>query len=122
MNRELSKNNINRRLLPSLPIIHNSLFFILPPWPLAFYRVYGESMLPTYHSGDLLLGWRWIKPRVDQIVVLQTPKRHIIKRIKQVNAKGVWLEGDNASASADSRTQGWYPIDDIKATIIAKLG
>ncbi len=91
-------------------------------WPLAFYRVYGESMLPTYSHGDVLLGWLWIKPRVDQVVVVQTPKRYIIKRIKQLSAKGIWLEGDNATVSADSRAQGWYPIENIKATIIAKLG
>ena len=91
-------------------------------FPLGLYRVSGQSMTPTYQPGDLLLGWRWFKPHLDQVVVVQTRERTIIKRIKRLDAKTVWLEGDNAAASTDSRSFGSVALQQIQAVIITKLG
>lgn len=79
-------------------------------------------MAPTYRPGDLLLGWRWYKPKLDDIVVVRRRGLQLIKRLKRHTAEGFWLEGDNAQASTDSRTWGFLQADQLEAVIIAKLG
>lgn len=90
-------------------------------WPVGLYRVRGESMLPTYQDGNVLIGLRWFTPKIGQVVVAKTADRHVIKRIKRMSPGQVWLEGDNAAASTDSRKHGLYPIEELEAQIIAKL-
>jgi phage repressor protein C with HTH and peptisase S24 domain len=89
--------------------------------PLGFYRVNGESMLPGYAPGDLLVGVRWFRPRVGQVVIARREKP-LIKRIVRMDAKGVWLEGDNPGRSTDSRHYGPLPPAALEAKIIRKLG
>lgn len=90
-------------------------------WPLALYRVSGESMLPAYRPGDVVIGWRLFKPAPGQVVIARTPKRTVIKRVGRVSSGQVWLAGDNRSASTDSRTAGPFTINEIEAVVIAKL-
>jgi phage repressor protein C with HTH and peptisase S24 domain len=89
--------------------------------PVCFYRVQGSSMLPTFRHGDTLIGWRWGRPRVGRIVVA-IRERPLVKRIVRINAGEVWLEGDNATGSTDSRHFGPLPISRVEATIVGKLG
>ncbi|MFI5240722.1 MAG: S26 family signal peptidase [Candidatus Saccharimonadia bacterium] len=81
----------------------------------------GASMEPSLYDGDLVVGWRWFSPRVDQIVVLSASKQKIIKRIKWQNSETIWLEGDNTTASTDSRTKGPFQAAQLEAKIIAKI-
>jgi nickel-type superoxide dismutase maturation protease len=90
-------------------------------WPLGFYRVAGDSMRPTFAPGDTLVGWRWFRPRAGQVVVAHH-NQPLIKRVKSVHPDHVWLEGDNAAASTDSRTFGLVPRAQLEAVIIARLG
>ena len=90
-------------------------------WPVGFYRVSGESMLPTYRDGDLLLGWRWFVPKPGQVVVAHTPERYIIKRVKKVEGVEVWLEGDNTMVSTDSRSYGPFNLKMLEARVIIKV-
>ena len=91
-------------------------------WPLGLYRVSGDSMLPTYATGDLLLGKRWGKPQPGMVVVAQFGNP-LIKRIIRIEPDGrLWLQGDNAGASTDSRQFGAIEPRLIEATILAKLG
>ena len=89
-------------------------------WPLGLYRVAGESMLPTYQPGDLLLGWRWFRPRPGRVVVAWR-QQPLIKRIIRLTPDGVWLEGDNTAASTDSRSFGPVEVGRLEAVIISKL-
>jgi nickel-type superoxide dismutase maturation protease len=89
-------------------------------WPLGLYRVAGDSMRPAYAPGDLLLGWRWFRPRAGQVVVIHR-ERPLVKRIKRVQAEAVWIEGDNAAASTDSRAFGPVPRAQLEAVIVARL-
>ena len=89
-------------------------------WPLGLYRVAGHSMQPTYQPGDTLLGWRWFRPKVGQVVVAQH-ERPLIKRITRLAAGQVWLEGDNPADSADSRRFGALPPGRLEAVIIGKI-
>ncbi len=91
-------------------------------WPLGLYRVAGDSMLPSYRPGDLLLGLRWFRrPRPGQAVVATHAGRPLIKRLAAVTAGQATLLGDNAARSSDSRQFGPVPLADIEAVIIAKL-
>jgi signal peptidase I len=87
-------------------------------WPLGLYRVAGHSMQPTYQPGDLLLGWRWFRPRVGQVVVAQLDVP-VIKRIAASTPGGFRLTGDNA---ADSRDYPDVPRRAIEARIVRRLG
>ncbi|MHB8191444.1 MAG: nickel-type superoxide dismutase maturation protease [Ferrimicrobium sp.] len=72
--------------------------------------VEGESMAPTFLPGDrVLAGRRRCRYRMGQIVVLRDPRdrrRQLVKRVVVCTDIGVWVEGDNASASTDSRSFG----------------
>lgn len=89
------------------------------PW-LKLYRVAGESMRPVLKPGNLLLGSGLIKPKSGHVAVVKR-KPLSIKRIKKINSRGVWLEGDNAAASTDSRSYGYVGKRDIEAVIFMKL-
>jgi phage repressor protein C with HTH and peptisase S24 domain len=90
-------------------------------WPLGFYRVAGDSMLPTYATGATLLGWRWGRPRAGQVVVARRAGRPLIKRLVRVTPAGLWLQGDNAGSSTDSRHFGAVSPTAVEAIIIRRL-
>lgn len=89
-------------------------------WPLGLYRVAGNSMQPTYQAGDTLLGWRWFRPQVGQVVVVWH-ERPLIKRVDRLEADAVWVLGDNFAQSTDSRQFGPISISRLEAVIIGKL-
>jgi nickel-type superoxide dismutase maturation protease len=91
-------------------------------FPFGLFRVEGDSMEPTYKSGDLLLGRRWkLSPQEGDVVVVLAENRPLIKRLKSINDEEIQVEGDNKSASTDSRTFGPLPKNAIKATILCRL-
>lgn len=90
--------------------------------PFGLFRVSGESMLPTYQSGNLLLGWRWaIRPKVGDIVVVFIENRSLIKRISAIDGDQIEVHGDNVSFSTDSRSFGPISMSCIQAKIISRL-
>jgi signal peptidase I len=93
----------------------------MPTWPLGLYRVEGESMLPTYRPGDLLLGLRWFRPRPGHVVVAEQAGRMLVKRLAAVTGGQMTLLGDNLAHSNDSRHFGPLPQSHLRAKIIAKL-
>ncbi len=70
-------------------------------------------MEPTLRSGDRLLVAGGRRPGPGDIVALRDPRREgrrlIVKRVVSVDGDRVVVEGDNASASTDSRVFG--PVD-----------
>jgi nickel-type superoxide dismutase maturation protease len=90
-------------------------------WPLAIYRVSGDSMLPTYRPGDTLLGLRWFMPKPGQVVVANHNGRPLIKRLANLGPGTITLVGDNPDHSTDSRHFGPLPAKRLEAKIIAKL-
>lgn len=89
-------------------------------WPLKLYKVAGPSMLPNFQPGDIAIGWRWFRPRPGQVVVAHTDIP-LIKRVKSTGPAQIWLEGDNPTASTDSRHFGPLPISKIEAVILTKF-
>lgn len=87
------------------------------------YAVEGESMSPAYNPGDWLIvdthAFDHRAPRKGEVVVARDPRhpsRNIIKRVRSVDLHGnVWLEGDNADASTDSRHFG--AVTDVEGLV-----
>lgn len=77
--------------------------------------------MPAYRPGDTLLGVRWFAPRPGQVVVAFHSGKHLIKRLVKLEDGQIWVEGDNAAHSTDSRHYGYLRQTQLKAKIIAKL-
>ena len=80
--------------------------------------VCGDSMLPTYHDGDIMVGSRlpilFKSPlKVEDVYVYMPPsyeaeQRFVIKRLVFINDEGKrFFEGDNPPQSYDSRMYGY---------------
>jgi signal peptidase I len=82
--------------------------------PIARYVVDGPSMEPAYRAGDRLLVNRlaYVRrpPRVGDVVVARDPEhaqRLLLKRVASVvDDRHIYVLGDNAAESRDSRTFG----------------
>lgn len=58
-------------------------------------------MLPLYKPGDHVLTFNWHKIRKNDVVVFQaTSLSHYIKRVDKIDAKFVYVSGDNKNESA----------------------
>jgi signal peptidase len=90
---------------------------VLTIWPATFGGwlsltiVSGTSMQPTYHTGDMVVGWRTSNYRPGDIVVYTIPSGEvgegyqIIHRLRSVDPDGAWtVRGDNRSAA-----DPWHP-------------
>ncbi len=78
-------------------------------------------MEPALKPGELIVGWKWFRPRVGQIVVARTPERLLIKRIKRVDDAGIWIEGDNGAVSRDSRQFGFISRHELVGRYLITL-
>lgn len=77
-------------------------------------QVVGESMEPTLRPNQYVLCSHDRNFRVGDVVVAFLDGREVIKRITKKKSGQVFLEGDNADRSTDSRHHGW--IVDTKNT------
>jgi nickel-type superoxide dismutase maturation protease len=85
-------------------------------FPLRTIAVSGNSMNPTFNDGDWLLfspirnlGSKQLPSLVGKVVVIEResyPGIHFIKRVTKIVDQGLWVEGDNQTASTDSRQWG----------------
>jgi len=77
---------------------------------LGLYKVTGDSMWPTYCSGDYVLTLRFNSStfKTGDVVVIRHPRLgNIIKRIQGVKQTSILLiAGDNRLFSTDSKTLG----------------
>lgn len=95
----------------------------------------GDSMEPTYRSGDWLMGrWAkysltgWNRIKVGDVVVIERdeqPGIFYVKRVSETRASGghmptIYLLSDNPEGT-DSRTWGWLPITSVRAKIEFRL-
>ena len=82
--------------------------------------VNGDSMWPTLKNGDNIDVYIYRNQQLQSgdIVVFPDPRnssRICIKRLKRVEANGIFVEGDNPdpTASTDSHNYGLIPIDSV---------
>lgn len=89
-------------------------------------EVWGDSMVPTLHAGDRAVALRPWKVRPGDLVVLDDPRqpsRTLVKRAQWLGWQSalrqvVWVEGDNAIASTDSRDFGLVPRRQLRGVLV----
>jgi signal peptidase I len=101
------------------------------------YEIAEHSMEPALRPGDWVLAIRSPRRiRRGHVVVAEHPSRpgfDVVKRVAAVAGEpvpglgvtvppgGVWLLGDNPEAgSVDSRTLGSFPLDAVRARVVAR--
>ena len=62
-----------------------------------FFRVEGDSMLPTLRSHDVLLTFLTQNIKKGDVVVVQTYMGLVVKRIQEFHGATVTLRGDNSA-------------------------
>jgi nickel-type superoxide dismutase maturation protease len=95
------------------------------PW-----AVSGPSMAPTLREGDRVLvdvwSYRYRLPYPGEIVVLEAPGPGsiLVKRVRRITARSgaaeVWVVGDAADRSVDSRVFGAVPLDRILGRVVLR--
>lgn len=95
-------------------------------------RVDGDSMYPTLKDGEYVLMKITDDVEVGDIVILHVDyeydmtSEYIIKRVAKIAPSGsVYVLGDNAKVSHDSRQCGYFPKEIIRGKVIfefKKLG
>ena len=84
-------------------------------------RVRGPSMAPTLRDGDVILARNNRTPRSGDVVVVtwvSRPGQLSIKRVTGRNGTGWHVEGDNTTASTDSRELGPAQVHGV---VVARL-
>lgn len=74
-------------------------------------------MEPALHAGQLVIGKETRMLQPGDVVIVSHNGLEKIKRIERQQGDLIYLLGDNAAASTDSRDFGWLPAK----TIIAKV-
>ncbi len=90
------------------------------------YLVSGRSMEPAYREGDYLLvdrrAYRSAMPHRFDVVVARhpaNPEIEVVKRVQRVDLhRAIWIEGDNAAESTDSRDYGPLTRDALVGKVL----
>ena len=116
-------------------IVLKWLFFIVVGVVIEHYvfplvNVCGNSMLPTYHDGEIVFSTRIFrknKIKPGDVMVFRHPTvrdRLLIKRVDTVfkdnhgEIQSIYFLGDNAPDSYDSRNFGYVLINDLVSKVI----
>lgn len=92
--------------------------------PFLTYKIEGMSMMPTLHNESTVFVSRvayWFSlPKTGDIVAVKDPRdgKILIKRIKKIEQKKYFLQGDNKDHSTDSRKFGMLEKKDIIGKVV----
>jgi nickel-type superoxide dismutase maturation protease len=94
--------------------------FGLPKKPKHFIvrQVEGDSMAPALKPGQLVIGRQTRELRPGDVVIVSHDGLEKIKRIEKQQGDLIYLLGDNAPASTDSRDFGWVQAKAIIAKVV----
>lgn len=97
------------------------LFFFSPIYK---YKISGNSMTPTLAPNDIVLvnrmSYWFASPKINDIIAVRDPRdgKILIKRIKKIENKQCFVQGDNKNSSTDSRVFGMIRKQDIIGKVI----
>jgi phage repressor protein C with HTH and peptisase S24 domain len=75
-------------------------------------------MAPALASGQLVLASAWLgAPREGDLVIIRHQGLEKIKRVARTKPKRIYVLGDNASSSTDSRDFGWLDTANVTAKV-----
>ena len=107
----------------SVLVLFGVLYYLFP-----VIQITGDSMSPTYHDGEIIIGTRLYKKdnlEVGDVVLYESPTekgRIVIKRIDHfMNENGnlyLYFLGDNADFSYDSRYYGFVSSKNLVCKVI----
>lgn len=86
--------------------------------------VSGESMMPTYRSGDWLVVAWGAQFKIGDVILVEREDRpgvFLIKRLERSEGSNYWVEGDNKSISTDSREWGFIGSDEIVGRVLFRV-
>jgi type IV secretory pathway protease TraF len=75
-------------------------------------------MKPTLNEGQIVYGLKYKKPRLKTVVIASVGGREIIKRVAKIDGDKLYIVGDNALHSKDSRDFGWIANSSVLATVV----
>lgn len=73
-------------------------------------------MIPSLYAGDIVVGIKK-RPKHQDIVIAKVGEREVIKRVQNVSPTSLFLVGDNAGASTDSRSYGEVPMTSLLGVV-----
>lgn len=91
--------------------------------PIKIYRVAERSMEPSIRDGAYLILNCWHSTlRVGEVVVARSPDgTTVVKRIAKIGGRSLFLVGDNAQKSIDSRKFGWIGREKVVGKVMAVI-
>lgn len=75
-------------------------------------------MAPTLRKGQLIIGRQTRELGPGDVVIVSHNGLEKVKRIKKQQGDLIYLLGDNASSSTDSRNFGWVQAKSIIAKVV----
>ena len=68
--------------------------------PFSRFIVHDKSMEPSYNTGDHVMTFNWIVPRVGDVVVFQKQGTFFLKRVVENKSGSLFVSGDNRNISS----------------------
>lgn len=88
-------------------------------FPLTLRKIHGHSMMPVLPPRTIVWGFCWYnRLKVDDVIIFKHHGREKIKRISKIKEDELYVLGDHAEASSDSRTYGWIDSSEVIAKVI----
>ena len=75
-------------------------------------------MVPTLAPGGIIIGVWHRRAKVGDVVIIKHQGLEKTKRITQMAGRRIFVEGDNAMQSTDSRQFGWIDQNSVLARVI----